>query len=218
MRMESDEFDFLAPAYVRSFLRSYAAYLRVEADPLVEEFDRRYGRSKLETASIVALEKRAKANAPKRRLNSWAAAAIIAIGVMAGLAAIGIANAPDEEGERGSDIAQEEPSPEATEEENEPTPTPTPEESAVAFDEGIDLQVVASTGACWLEVYSDGDVLFYETLQEGDSESFRAEHKMFIKLGYPRGVELIVNGRNIGSPGGDDPIELVFPRDIRSFL
>ncbi|MGH2730893.1 MAG: helix-turn-helix domain-containing protein, partial [Actinomycetota bacterium] len=26
MRMESDEFDFLAPAYVRGFLRSYARY------------------------------------------------------------------------------------------------------------------------------------------------------------------------------------------------
>lgn len=220
MRMESDEFDFLAPAYVRSFLRSYATYLRIESDPLVEEFDRRYGRSKLETASIVALEKRAKANSPKRRLNSWAAAAVIAIGVMAGLAAIGVANAPeDETAGRGSGVAQQEPSPETTEQENEePTPTPTPEESTVAFDEGIDLEVVASKGACWLEIYSDGEVLYYQILQEGDSESFQADHKMFIKLGYPRGVELIVNGRNIGSPGGDDPIELLFPRDIRSFL
>ena len=34
MRMESDEFDFLAPAYVRGFLKSYAYFLRVKPEPL----------------------------------------------------------------------------------------------------------------------------------------------------------------------------------------
>ena len=35
MRMESDEFDFLAPAYVRGFLKTYARFLRVEPERLV---------------------------------------------------------------------------------------------------------------------------------------------------------------------------------------
>ena len=34
MRMESDEFDFLAPAYVRSFLKTYARFLRLDPGPL----------------------------------------------------------------------------------------------------------------------------------------------------------------------------------------
>jgi hypothetical protein len=88
----------------------------------------------------------------------------------------------------------------------------------IAFEDGIDLEVVASTGACWLEVYSDGEVLFYQTLQQGDSESFHADNRMFIELGFPAGVELIVNGQNIGSPGGDRPIELLLPRDVRTFF
>ena len=52
----------------------------------------------------------------------------------------------------------------------------------------------------------------------GDSELFRADERMFIRLGYPAGVELIVNGNNIGSPGGQDPIELVIPDDVESFF
>src|ERR671911_554713 len=83
MRMESDEFDFLAPAYVRSFLKNYARYLRIQTEPMLEEFDRQHGRTKLDTAQILALEKRAKSSRPRRVLNSWATAAIIAIGIMA---------------------------------------------------------------------------------------------------------------------------------------
>jgi hypothetical protein len=37
---------------------------------------------------------------------------------------------------------------------------------------------------------------------------------VFLRLGYPAGVELIVNGRNIGSPGGENPIDLRFPQDL----
>jgi cytoskeleton protein RodZ len=221
MRMESDEFDFLAPAYVRSFLKSYARYLRIQPDPMLEEFDRSHGRTKLDTAQIIALEKRAKASRTGKRLNSWATAAVIAIGIMAGLATIGVVNSPNEEPARDRSVALGEPTPKASEEPDEsatPTPTPVPEESVIAFENGIDLEVVASSGRCWLEVYSDGEVLFYRTLQEGESESFHADQKMFVELGYPAGVELIVNGQNIGSPGGQEPIELLLPRDVRSFF
>jgi hypothetical protein len=220
MRMESDEFDFLAPAYVRSFLKNYARYLRIQPEAMLEEFDRQHGRSKLDTAQIIALEKRAKASRPRKALNSWATAAVIAIAIMAGLAAIGVVNSPEEEGSQDRTVALE-PTPEASgspEDVATPSSTPTPEESTIAFEDGIDLEVVASTSACWLEVYSDGEVLYYQTLQEGESESFHADHKMFIELGFPAGVELIVNGQNIGSPGGQEPIELLLPRDVRSFF
>lgn len=216
MRMESDEFDFLAPAYVRSFLKNYARYLRIQPEPLVEEFDRRYATSKLDTAQIAALDRRAKA-APRKRLNSWAAAAIIAVGVMAGLATIGVLSSPDEPGPRVAAIESPEPTLEPAVSET-PTPTPEPDESTIAFSDGIELEVVASVADCWLEIYADGEQLYYDTLAVGESETFKSAHRMFVRLGYPQGVELIVNGRNIGSPGGDDPIELLLPRDIRALL
>src|SRR5687767_14256651 len=43
MRMESDEFDFLSPTDVRGFLKTYSRFLQVDPDPLLQEFDRRFG-------------------------------------------------------------------------------------------------------------------------------------------------------------------------------
>ncbi len=220
MRMESDEFDFLAPAYVRSFLKTYARFLRLEPGPLVEEFDRRYGAAKFETAQIAALERRAKQAPRQRRLNSWTAAAVIASVVLVGLAAIGLATGPkDDEPTRTLADATESPQPEESAS-DAAEPTPSPDETFVALTEGIELEVVAAKADCWLEVYADGESrpLYYETMLAGDSQLFRADERMFIRLGYPAGVDLIVNGKNIGSPGGQDPIELVLPDDVESFF
>jgi cytoskeleton protein RodZ len=220
MRMESDEFDFLAPAYVRSFLKTYARFLHLEPGPLVEEFDRRYGAAKFETAQIAAMERRAKLAPKQRRLNSWASAAVLATLVLVVLAAIGLATGdPDDEPTRDRQVASndETSSPEATaSDEASPTPTPEPEESIVAFTEGIELEVIAARADSWLEVYADGEQLFYRTLATGETESFTAEEKMYIRLGYPAGVELIVNGENLGSPGGETPIDLILPDDVES--
>jgi hypothetical protein len=41
---------------------------------------------------------------------------------------------------------------------------------------------------------------------------------MHIRLGYPAGVELTVNGRALGSPGGETPIELTFPDDLDGLI
>jgi cytoskeletal protein RodZ len=221
MRMESDEFDYLAPAYVRSFLKTYARFLGLDPGPLVAEFDRRYGAAKFETAQIAALERRAKQAPRQRRLNSWATAAVVASVVLVGLAAIGLATGKKDK--PGADVAQIEESQTPAQEasaEAEPTPTPSSDEKFVALSDGIELEVVASQADCWLEVYADGASrpLYYATLATGDSEVFRATDKMFVRLGYPAGVELIVNGKNIGSPGGQDPIRILLPDDVESYF
>lgn len=220
MRMESDEFDFLAPAYVRSFLKTYARFLRLEPGPLVQEFDRRYGAAKFETAQIAALEKRAKQAPKQRRLNSWTTAAVVASVVLVGLAAIGLATGTDDDPPTRT-LAESDETPEPDETESAVAqPTPSPDETFIALTEGIELEVVAAKADCWLEVYADGESrpLYYETMVAGDSELFRADERIFIRLGYPAGVELIVNGNNIGSPGDQDPIELVIPDDVESFF
>ena len=222
MRMESDEFDFLAPAYVRSFLKTYARFLHLEPGPLVEEFDRQFGSQKFETAQIAALERRSKAAPRQRRFNNWMTAAAVSLMVLVGLAVVGLVTGTEEEPNRPSvaeadDTSEPE---ESTTEEAEPTPTPSPEETFIALSDGIELEVIAAKADSWLEVYADGAArpLYYKVLTAGDNELFRATDKMYIRLGYPAGVELIVNGKNIGSPGGQDPIDIVLPDDVESFF
>ena len=218
MRMESDEFDFLAPAYVRGFLKTYARFLRVNPEPLLEEFDRRYG-SRIDTSQIVALERHGKQNnrTERRFASSWTVAAVIAAAVLLVLGLVGLMN-PDEDEKRPSKLAEAEETPSPS-----PEPSPTPSETetdgevVTSLEDGIELEIVA-TEDCWTMVSSDGGEPTTQTIVAGDSMTFTAEEQLFVRLGFPDGVELIVNGQNIGTPGGVDPVNLTFPDDLESLL
>jgi cytoskeleton protein RodZ len=219
MRMESDEFDFLAPAYVRGFLRSYARFLSVDPEPLIADFDHRFGNPKADTSSILAIERRVK-HAPRqpRKRSNWGVAAALAAGAMLVLGLVGLLQpTPGEQGARVSDNNGSTPTATASPPQGTPSPSPTPTPSAtetLAAVEGIDLRIDASTARCWIDVTADGEFVFQGTLEVGDSRRFRADKEMSIVLGYPAGVELNVNGRNLGSPGNEDPITIQLPDDI----
>jgi cytoskeletal protein RodZ len=220
MRMESDEFDFLAVAYVRGFLRTYARYLRVDPEPLTRELDRRFGAGRLDTATIVALERRSqKAPKERRKFTSWGLAAVFATGLLALLAFVGVLSGPGNEPRGDVAVEQESPSPS-----EEATPTVSPTTAApttpaeIAFDEGMTVQVAATEARCWMDVTADGVNSFSGTLEIGESETFTAEDEMSIVFGYPEGVEVIVNGVNIGAPGEGDPITIKLPDDIEALL
>jgi cytoskeleton protein RodZ len=231
MRMESDEFDFLAPAYVRGFIRTYARYLRVDPEPLIEEFDRRFG-GRVDTAQIIATQRRPSRRRrglrEPRQVNSWVVASVIALGLLVTLAVIGMLQdrpggrprttvAEDDETPPSTDTAEPEGSPTATPEE---TPEPEPEETepAIAFDDGIELVIDARYGDCWTQVYTDGgsDPIFSETIPIGSTETFSAEDEMTVLMGLPKSVVLKVNGQKIGSPGGVDPVTIKLPEDVEN--
>lgn len=222
MRMESDEFDFLAPAYVRGFLKTYARFLRVNPDPLLEEFDRRYG-GRIDTSQIVALERHGMRNRPpKRRLaSSWTIAAVIAASFLLILGVVGLVSGGEDDGpDRRADVAEDpvSPTPRA-----KPSPSPTPnkdrqdQEAVLTLKDGIKLEVIAMED-CWTLVAADGGEPTTQTILAGQSMKFEADKELFIRLGFPQGVKLVVNGQNIGSPGGVDPVNLTLPDDVDALL
>jgi cytoskeleton protein RodZ len=223
MQMESDVFDFLAAAYVRGFLRTYARYLRVDPEPLIKEFDRRFG-YRVDTAQIIAAQRRARSGRKRayseRRTSGWAIAAFLAALFLAVLAVIGLQNPP--ENEPASDDGRvanrpESPTPTATPTvRSSPTPTPTPTDGVIAFDDGIEVQIAATYARCWINVTSDDDQVFSDTLEVGESETFAAEEEMVIVFGFPEGVDLTVNGTKLGRPGGEAAITITLPDDIES--
>lgn len=217
MRMESDEFDFLAPTYVRGFLKSYARYLHLDEKPMIEAFDDRYG-TKVDTSQIVALERHGRKNAGARRkkLNSWGMAAVLAASVILMLAAVGIFQGDGDEPSSNVAGAERSLSPTPQDEETvAPDPEPTMEEE-VASNDGVTVEVVARYADCWILAAEDGTEVNPggEIILKGESLTFTADEKVFLRLGFPAGVELIVNGQNLGSPGGDDPVNLNLPDDI----
>jgi cytoskeleton protein RodZ len=225
MRMESDEFDFLAPAYVRGFLRSYARWLGTDPEPLVAEFDRRHGAGRTDTGQIAALERRAR-NAPRQRKSPsrWSVAATLAAVVLVVLAVIGVMSPTGEETPSDDRIAlSQSPSPEPSEKPSaSPSPRPTrPQPARIAFADGIRVQVIASRAPCWVDVTADGVGVYAQTLPLGQRAGpFTADTRLDVVLGNGHGVELVVNGQRLRGPFGDSGQVVTFslPEDIKSLL
>ncbi len=219
MRMESDEFDFLAPTYVRGFLKTYARYLRVDPTPLLDEFDSRFGVARAEVQQIGALERHGRRHAatPRKKMNSWAVAAVMAACVLVLLGVIGViaggdGSTPAEEVAEVAPSSSPSSEPEAT-----ATPSQSPSAPTVAELDGVTVEVVATDGDCWIFATEDGKEATPtggQVLAQGETLSLQGDTKVFLRLGAPSSVELIVNGTNIGSPGGDEPVNLTFPDDL----
>lgn len=221
MRMESDEFDFLAPTYVRGFLKSYARYLHLDEKPIIDSFDDRFG-TRVDASQIVALERHGKKNrgSPRKKLSSWGVAAVFAASMILLLAVVGLFQ--DNDDGAPTNIAQTQgpltptPEPEETDEVEVVDPEPEPTGAEVASTDGVTVEVVATYADCWILAAEDGTEVNPggETLLKGQSMTFTADTKVFLRLGFPAGIELIVNGRNLGSPGGEDPVNLTLPDDV----
>jgi cytoskeleton protein RodZ len=225
MRMESDEFDFLAPAYVRGFLRNYARFLGLPPDPLVEEFDRRYGVARADTGQIAALERRTR-NAPRdrRKPSSWAVAATIASLMLGGLAVLGLVQGPRDR-VRAPDVASGGGPTEAPEESPSPSESPTPERERrprLALADGIEVEIVAKRAECWVSVDADGVSVYSSTppLAIGERAGpFTANESMDIVLGNAHGVDLIINGQKFGPFGNQGEVTTInLPEDVKSLL
>lgn len=53
----------------------------------------------------------------------------------------------------------------------------------------------------WMQLASDGQILFIGTLRKNEKDSWQAKDKIEIKLGNAGGVTLRLNGKDLGVPG-----------------
>ena len=53
---------------------------------------------------------------------------------------------------------------------------------------------------------ADGTVVYSDTLSSGESKTFRDDKRLDFVIGNAAGVELTVNGQDIGSPGGSGEV------------
>ena len=227
MRLESDEFDFLAPTYVRGFLKSYSRFLGVPVEPVLDEFDRRYHFAKPD-ATILSIDRRPEASGRRFRINGFAAAVIAVALLLSLFGIIGLLAAP--EGKEPASKKQKTSARAAHQHSSSPSPSPSisldplPEETPastngtgpISLASGIDLEVVATKDDCWVSVTTDGVNVFADTIPEGDSMGFEAANNMKVVLGFPAGVDLLINGEDVQYDGGVNPTTIELPRDLSS--
>jgi hypothetical protein len=109
-----------------------------------------------------------------------------------------------------------------------PTPTtttvPAPTFVAAASGEGlasytvdaasVDLTLLAS-GRCWVELRAgseNGPVIFAGILAPGDHRTFREPAGLWLRLGYPNGVAIQINGSTVGLPATSSPFDVSVER------
>jgi hypothetical protein len=80
--------------------------------------------------------------------------------------------------------------------------------------EGFVVEINAIDGECWVQATVDGTEIFSGIIEPGTGQIFSATDTVELVLGLPSSVELVVNGENLGEPGGDDPITIELPADL----
>ena len=87
--------------------------------------------------------------------------------------------------------------------------------STVSGPAGVNIELVASRGATWLYVTNeDGKVLFSGLLRMGYSKNFIQPEQVNLRVGNAGGVDISVNGRDVGSIGANrEVVNLTYNAD-----
>jgi cytoskeleton protein RodZ len=72
---------------------------------------------------------------------------------------------------------------------------------------GVNIELVASRGATWLYATNeDGKVLFSGMIRRGNSKNFIQPEQVNLRVGNAGGVDISVNGKNVGSIGANGEV------------
>ena len=99
-----------------------------------------------------------------------------------------------------------------------PSTTASPETtttSTVSGPAGVNIELVASRGATWLYATNEeGKVLFSGMIRMGNSKNFIQPEQVNLRVGNAGGVDISVNGKDVGSVGADrEVVNLTYNAD-----
>jgi hypothetical protein len=208
--MEADDFHACGgDVYARGHIRSIARTLGIDPGPLVAEFDSAHNAEPAVVPTVPPeSDQLALAHAEPRRPN-WTAAMVVALLLVIGVAAYGlISNTGTGTPTRnvvanGPVSTTPPPTSPAPQPSTSKTPSVPPSSLADAYNPNLAiLQVRALSQSTWLQVTeaSTGQVLFQNLLQPGQTKRFRSSAGLDFVIGNAPAVDLVVNGKDVGSP------------------
>lgn len=181
--LEREAFDELpGDVYARSFLRSYARFLGLNAEKVVVVYERALGRREPEPAPV---DRAPALGAPEddalrvRHHFPWPLAAAIAVIVLAAAAGIGLFS-------RSASTP-------------EPANVNAPDGGPV-LPRSVEVNMIALRDVK-VRVHVDGVKDFEGTLEEGAARSFKGSGQIDVWMETGRLVKMEVNGKRLGTPG-----------------
>lgn len=210
--LEDDRWEqFGGDVYAKGFLKSYAVWLGLDPDPLLEKYRRYVQHDAMDPLALTAgpVTRESRSEVPAWLLRFGAALGVLAL-------ALGLVNLVQSRTPEPADVDTPaaapdpvaSPSPEdqgdgsgASEPEPEPSPSPT--------FEGIEL-TLAFEGSSWVSVTVDGQPRQEGLFNEGDVLDLQGDTEILVRLGNAGGVRALLNGQSYGPFGS--------PGDVRDIL
>lgn len=191
---ENTAHESLSPVYIRSFLRTYARYLGLNAGKIVEEYSEKYEQAPVQVLQLgeeAELINRIKRYAP---LAAKISAGILILIVVMFTTTRAIRFVKVNVGRKLSGGA--------VKKRKTALPAPTAKKPSINIPRSQPLNlVVKAKDKVWLEIKSDGELISRNVLSKGSVEAWKAKEKIELWVGKADALELILNGIPLGSPG-----------------
>lgn len=198
-RIENDDFSGCGGAvYARGHIRSIANHLGLDPAPLVADFDREHGGAQAPAAreifehEVIAL--------PARSGPNWTAAMAVMAAVLLVVALASLFNSNGRGGvpdAKPLSTSSPTPAPSAS----SSSPSPAPVVAGQIPGSGVFLRVKVVNTRSWVTVRADGKTIHEGLMRMGDIKDFTAKSKLHVVFGNAGAVQIVVNGRDLGSPG-----------------
>jgi transcriptional regulator with XRE-family HTH domain len=201
-RIEAGDYEACGGAvYARGHIRSIAAALGLDPAPFLADFDREHGnvappaaREIFEREVVAMPERSGTTRTPPKALT----AAVLLI-----VALVSLCNTnntpPDDPGVRALTSSSPTPKPSTA-----VTPSARPTQDAIAGQvpgSGVFLRVKVVNSRSYVTVRADGKTIFQGLMQFPSQKDFTAKKTIHLVIGNAAAVQLVVNGRELGSPG-----------------
>ncbi len=190
--LEEDKGDeFLSSVYIKGFLKKYSQYLGLDSSLITEEYESLHPQS---SAFVLAPVQEKKSKMKYPRLSSLFKIFLIIILTLLFIAYLrfilhSFSKTPAKATSKGVEIIKK----------TVKAPALKPS-LLVAKDKPLILTIKARRDS-WMQVKSDGRVIFENVLSKGKEEKWLAKEKLELWVGNAEGLQLILNGKELPSPG-----------------
>jgi hypothetical protein len=172
--------DLPSGAYAKGFIRAYAAYVGLDAAPLIKAYDDQFGPLTRELANVVGRPVRVP---PDRQRRTWKIAVVGAAALIVLLGALGVFRSEPQALPKVSQAAAR-----VVTADNAPNPL------------GAIVRVDVIGEASWVQAQSDGQPVFGQTLYHGESRTFKGTSSVVLFIARARDVRIMANGRDLQTP------------------
>jgi len=213
--MENDNFAKCGgETYARGHLRNIATKLGIDERIFLDLFESEVTAPTKPIRELLNENNVTMAYQEPKRV-SWkvlAGASVAALVLFAGFQVISAStdNGNDSEIVTTSSVTPTSSAPESAVESQSPTAAASPEISG-----GVKVELVASRGTTWLLATNEnGEVLFSGQIRQGSSKSFSEATQVNLRVGNAGGVDISVNGKDVGSIGANrEVVNLTYNAD-----